>query len=192
MRANEVDVIELAIGGEDAWCCVIGFGDDFTSWVDDQRGPPKFKALFHTYAVRGAEPKAVADCVGSERYTPSIVLAGTVLILFFVDPTDCRRVKKDLGASQCEQTRCFGEPLVPANPDAQFGVLGFDGCEAQVARSEVELLVEEWVIRNVHLSIRSGDRAVGVEDNGRVVVQSRSSLFKNGYDDDNAVFGRKL
>ena len=65
-------------------------------------------------------------------------------IFFFLGrvPADRGRIKKNLRAAQRGQPRRFRIPLVPANADADISALRRPGFETEIARSEVELLVE--------------------------------------------------
>ena len=56
--------------------------------------------------------------------------------------------------------------------------------EVAVARCEVVLLVEERVVRDVHLAIHAEQRAIGVDDCRRVAVDPRRLALEDGHDDD--------
>ena len=63
----------------------------------------------------------------------------------------------------------------------------YDGVErlkAEVAGGEVVLLVIERIIGDVHLAIAAAERAVGVEDDGRVVVEPGGAALEDRADDD--------
>ncbi len=64
--------------------------------------------------------------------------------------------------------------------------------KAEVAGREIELLVEERIVRDVHLAILAEQRAVGVDDRGGVVVEARRALLEERGDDDDAVLLREL
>ena len=79
----------------------------------------------------------------------------------------------------------FGIPLIPANEGADFAGGGVKGAEAEVAGGEVELLVVERVVGDVHFAVEARDAAVGLEDGGGVVVEAwRTALEERGDDDD--------
>ncbi len=79
-------------------------------------------------------------------------------------------------------------PLVPADAGADRAVLRGERAEAEVAGREVELLVVVGIVGDVHLAIDAGGRAVGVEDDRRVVVQPGRAALEQRADDDDAVF----
>ena len=61
------------------------------------------------------------------------------------------------------------------------------GWKPEVAGGEVELLVETRVVRDVHLAIAAGGRAVGVEDHRGVVVQPGGATLEQRTDQHHAV-----
>ena len=63
-------------------------------------------------------------------------------------------------------------------------VLG--GLEAEVAGGEVELLVVEGVVGDVHLAIDVGDAAVLLDGDGGVVVEAGGAALEEGGDEDDA------
>ena len=58
--------------------------------------------------------------------------------------------------------------------------------ETEVARREVKLLVVERIVRDVHLAVTAHQRAVRVEDDGRVVIKPRRAPLEKRGDDDHA------
>ena len=70
-------------------------------------------------------------------------------------PADGGRVEEHGGALQRGQPRALGIPLVPADQRADPAGPGVEGPEAQVARREVELLVEGRVVGDVHLAVEA-------------------------------------
>ena len=76
---------------------------------------------------------------------------------------------------------------MPIRPNARVERL-----EAQVARREVELLVVERVVGDVHLAVEAQQRAVGVEDDGRVVIEPRRPPLEERADDHDAGLLRDL
>src|ERR1019366_6784074 len=92
-------------------------------------------------------------------------------------PADGGGIEQNLRALQCRQARGFGIPLVPADQHADLAVAGWPGAETEVAWSEIELLVIERVVRDVHLAIDAQERAVGIDDRRRVVVEAGGPLL---------------
>jgi hypothetical protein len=76
------------------------------------------------------------------------------------------------------QASAFGIPLVPAHQGAEAAYLGIMSSKAQVAGSEVKLLVIERVVGDMHLAVNTAERAVGIEDRGSVVIDAGSSFFE--------------
>ena len=86
-------------------------------------------------------------------------------------------------------------PLVPADQHTDVGVAGLPDAEStralliavvgsvRVARREVELLVEERIVGDVHLPIRAEERAVGVDDGGGIPVDTSGLSLEDRYDD---------
>ena len=105
-------------------------------------------------------------------------------------PADRRRVKENLSAAERGQPRGFRIPLVPANADADFAVLGRPRLEAEVARREVKLLVIRRVVGDVHLAIFPEVLSVRVDDRGGVVVNAGRAFLEERRDDHHAAFPR--
>ena len=123
---------------------------------------------------------------------PGVVL-GAVGVLALVElPADRGRVEQDLRPAQGGQARGLGEPLVPADQRPYPAVAGDVGLEAEVARREVELLVVEGVVRDVHLPVATRQLAIGVEGDGGVVVQARGAALEEAGADHHPALGRQL
>ena len=65
---------------------------------------------------------------------------------------------------------------------------GFGGFEAEVAGGEVELLVVEGVVGDVHLAVDVGDAAVLFDGDGGVVVEAGGAALEEAGDEDDAGF----
>src|SRR5215831_13850608 len=98
-----------------------------------------------------------------------------------------RRVEDDLGAGRPECPPALGEvPLVadvdtdPAHGRVEHGI-------AEVAGTEVELLPEALYLRDVVLAVLAQERAVGVDDRGRVVVDALLLPLVHGHDEHHVV-----
>ncbi len=86
----------------------------------------------------------------------------------------------------------FGIPLVPAYEHSESPYGGVDRVEAEVAGSEVELLIVSRVIGDVHFSVFAGYRAVALYDHCRVVIKAGCTLLEKGGDDDDTTLLRDL
>ena len=147
------------------------FADGFAVGLED---------FFDADAVGGADVAAVGDRVAALDQFPAFVLGVAVLGFFRGMPADGGGVEENLGALQRGEAGAFGEPLVPADQDADLAVGGVPGAEAGVAGGEVEFFVVERVIGDVHLAIDAFDRAVGFDDDGGVVVEARRRASRKG------------
>ena len=87
--------------------------------------------------------------------------------------------------AQGRQACGLGIPLIPADQHADPAVPRRKGLEAQVARGEVEFLVEERIVRNMHLAIFPEVRAVRIEHGGRIVVDSGGASLEQRHNQDN-------
>src|SRR5262245_48199288 len=103
---------------------------------------------------------------------PGIVLHFTELRLFCRMPSNGSGIREDVRSLQRRQPRAFGVPLIPADECANAAVLSVKSFEAEIARREVELLVVQRIVGNVHLAVDSADAAIAVERNCGVVVNA--------------------
>src|SRR6185436_18970521 len=101
---------------------------------------------FEADPIDGCDVTSVGDGVTALDKFPGIVLIHAVLRFFLGMPSDGGGIKQNIGSLQGGQARGFGIPLVPADQHANLAVTGPPGPEPQVARSEVELLVEQRII----------------------------------------------
>src|SRR5262249_17821571 len=98
---------------------------------------------------------------------------------------DRRRVEEDLRAEERHGARALGEPLVPADADADRAVPRLPGSEAGVARAEVELLLVAGAVGDVALPVDAEDATVRV-DQGDAVVVGVPGLLEEGDRDHDA------
>src|SRR6266404_2883384 len=103
-----------------------------------------------------------------------------------------RRIEHDLGTVQAEQSRAFGEVAVIADVDADRGVPRLEDGIAEVAGLEEELLPEAGRVRDVDLAVLAEVAAVGVDDGGGVVVDTRHLALIDRHDHHHLVFLREL
>ena len=101
-------------------------------------------------------------------------------------PADGGGEEEGLGTFEGGDAGTFGVPLVPADEGADGAVGGLLGLEAEVAGGEVELLVVEGIVRDVHLAVLGGEGAVLLEDGYGVVVKAGGSALEEGGDDDDS------
>ena len=105
-------------------------------------------------------------------------------------PADGGRIEEDGGALEGGEPRPLRVPLVPADEGADAAVPRVERSEADVSRSEVELLVEAGIVGDVHLAVEARDLAVGVEGDRAVVVKAGGPLLEERDDHRDSVLLR--
>ena len=123
---------------------------------------------------------------------PGIELGRAELRLFGGMPADGRGIEKNIRAAQARQARAFGIPLVPADQHTDSAVPRIEIRKTQVAGREIELLVVERIVRNVHLAVKPEQRAIGVEHRRRVVIEPGGAALEDRRDDDHAQLASEL
>ena len=103
----------------------------------------------------------------------------------------CRN-EYDLSPHHGGQAGRLGEPLIPADQDADVGVAGPEDLVPQVSWRKVELFVITRVIGDVHLPVFAQIAAVGIDHDGRVVIESHRPLLEKACYDDNLQFRCQL
>src|SRR5207244_11204257 len=123
--------------------------------------------------VHGGDVAAVGDRLAAVGRAPGIELLGPVARLFLRVPADRRRVEQHVGALERREARAFGIPLVPAHERPDPSHARVERAKAQVAGSEIELLVVGRIVVYVHLAVGTHHATVGVYYRGAVVVDIR-------------------
>src|SRR6185503_2584807 len=99
--------------------------------------------------------------------------------LFFVrQPSNRSRVEQELRTAERRESRRFRKPLVPTNERTEFSIGSVVSLKAEIAGSEIKLLVIKRIVRDVHLAILPGDLAVAVDYDGGVVINAGGALFE--------------
>ena len=119
-------------------------------------------------------------------------------------PADRRRVEQHLRAHQARDARRLRIPLVPADQHADRRVARLPHAEAArlaclfavvvemaVAGREVVLLVEQRIVRDVHLAVDAEEAPVGVDDRRRVAVDAGRLPLEDRHDDDDRQLTRE-
>src|SRR5207245_6149150 len=132
-----------------------------------------------THAINYGNKNAIGDSVGALDGAPCVVLHSSEFSFFVRVPADGSGIKEYVGALQSGQTRAFRIPLVPADESSHASILGIKGLEAEVAWSEVELLVIKRVVGDVHLAVETAGAAVGIQNDGGVVVEAACAPLKD-------------
>src|SRR5947207_8491979 len=104
------------------------------------------------------------------HYVPCIVLRLPILFFLVGMPANRGRIKEYLRSLKRRETRALRIPLVPADQRSNLPDLRIESFEAQIAWSEVILLVIKRIIRNVHLAIGTTYAAIGVNHHCGIVI----------------------
>src|SRR5579871_1375057 len=110
---------------------------------------------------------------------PRVMLRLAILRLFVRMPADGSGIEKNICALQRGQACAFWIPLVPANKSSHASIFRVKGLKAEIARSEIEFFVIKRIVRDVHLAIEALGAAVGVKNDGGVVVEAARAPLKN-------------
>ena len=124
--------------------------------------------------------------MGALGELPRGLLIGSVLLLLGRMPPNGGGVEEHLGSLQGRETRCLGIPLIPADEHAEIAGACLPVAEAEIARGEVELLVEERIVRNVHLAVLAEVFSIRFDDRGGVVVETRRPALEERGNDHHA------
>ena len=143
-------------------------------------------------AVHHGHVDAIGDRVRPLDRAPGIVLSVAPFFFFRRMPPDRRRIEQHIRALQRCETRSFRIPLIPADQRSHFADVRIHSLESQIARSEIELLVIERIVGDMHLSINPNQRAVFLEDRRCVVINPGRSLFEEGSDQNDALLSCQL
>ena len=149
--------------------------------IGDERAAEELDAVGARFvlvpdAIGRGDVDAVGDRVRALRRAPGVDLRRAPFVFLGRMPADGRRIEEHLRAEEARDARRFRVPLIPADEHADRGVARLPHLEARVpvARREVVLLVEQRVVRDVHLAIHAEQAAVGVDDGGRIAIDARA------------------
>ena len=127
----------------------------------------------------------IGDRMPSLYRHPSAQLTSLFLVRITALPADRCWIDQQVRATHRHQASGFRIPLIPANQDAKPSDGSIDRLKSQIARREVELLIISGIIRNVHLTILAGNRAITFQYDRRVVIQPRRPALEKGEHEDN-------
>jgi hypothetical protein len=82
--------------------------------------------------------------------------------------------------------------LIPADEHGDLCITRLKARKSKIARGEIEFLVVQRIVRNMHLAIFARQRSVRVDHHCRVVVNARRTPLKKRRDDDNLFFPGKI
>src|ERR1041385_6582548 len=184
-------MFQIALADQNLFFFVRGFHDDPSKRIAKKRSAPEFQALalsaiaanvamLMPHTIDHSHKDSVGDGMCALDGAPRVMLYRAELSFLVRMPADGGGIKKNISALQSCETRTFWIPLVPANESSHASMLGVKGLKAEIARSEVKLLIVKRIIRDMHLAIKAFGAAIGVEDDRRVVVQAARAPLKNG------------
>src|SRR3984893_13308025 len=162
------------------------------------------RLVFVSNTIRRRDVHPVRDRVSALRRAPRVDLRFTVLCFLRWMPADRRRIKENFGAEEACDASSLRVPLIPADQNADVGVPRFPDAESagalmiavvgdvRVTRSEVELLVEERVVRDVHLAVRAEETAIGVNHGGGGAIDASCLPLEDWYDNYHLELARQL
>ena len=140
-------------------------------------------AVLQADSVDAGHVNPVGDGVRALNGLPGRVLRRAKLIFFSRMPANRGGIEDRLGAFESGQPCGLRVPLIPADQRAHAAKSGVDSLKTQVAGRKIVLFVEERVVGNVHLAINPGDSAIGIQGDGRVVIEPRRAALEERGDD---------
>src|ERR1019366_2372239 len=173
-----------------------------TKWIAEKRSAPEFKALarcgislnvagFKANAIDDAHINAIGNRVSALNRSPGVMLRDSKFGLLRRMPSDGRRIKQNARTLQSRQPRAFRIPLVPAHQRSDSSRVRIESLEAKITRSEVELLIVERVVGDVHLAINPAQRAIGIKNRCRIVVDAGCALLEERRHQNNFILPRR-
>ncbi len=151
--------------------------------IGDERVAPEIEAAlgrtFVAHAVHRDDEHAVGDRVRALDGLPGGELRRAVLSFFSRVPADRGRVEQDFGTVQRGEARGLGVPLIPADQGADGGLRRGERDEAEIAGREVVLLVEQRIVRDVHLAVQADLGAVRAVDDDAVVIHAGGAALED-------------
>ncbi len=154
--------------------------------------PQNVEAAFAADAIHGRDEHAVRDRVRALRGLPGVALRLVDRRILAIEPADRGGIDEHVRAGERRQSRAFREPLIPAHEDTELAARRLVHAEAEIAGREVELLVEERVVGNVHLAVLADDAAVRIEYGGSIVIEALGALLEERGDDHDLGVARHL
>ena len=187
MRAGRLDQAQVTFCDQGFWF-LTGDTNHVPVRIRDKRRPPELHMVFGTDAIGGNHIDSVGDRVGTHHGVPSIPLAFTELGFLRCLPSDRRWVNQKISAGQGRKSGRFGEPLIPANANANFSDRRFEAAEACVTRREIEFFIKVWIVWDVHLPIDARDTSIIFNHDRSVVKQPGCAAFEQSSHDHDVFF----
>ncbi len=187
-------MLQIALADQDLFLIVRSLNNDPSKGIAEKRSAPELQAfalsaiaanvaVLVADAIDHGDKNAIGDRMCALNGTPGVMLHGAELGFLVRMPADGGGIKENICALQRGQARAFGIPLVPADERSHAAILGVKCLEAEVAGREIELLVIKRIVRDVHLAIEALGAAIGVKNDGGVVIETaRASLKDRNHD----------
>ena len=179
----------IAFDDQDLFLVLGSFGGDLAKGVGDERISPEFEAgvavgglALEADAIDDGDVDAIGDGVRALNSFPGVELGGTEFGFFVRMPANAGGVKNDLRAAESGDAGTFGIPLIPADLHADFSVVRLEIGKTEITGSEIEFLVVERIVGNVHLAIFAEEGAVGIENGAGVVVDAGGAALEKRND----------
>src|SRR5947207_14535830 len=125
-----------------------------------------------SYPVDRSHKYAIGNRVRALDSAPRIMLGLAELCFFVRMPAYGCGIKKNVRSLQRSEARAFGIPLIPADQSAHASILRVEGFKTEVAGREIEFLVIQGIVRDVHLAIDAFQAAIMIENRGGIVIQA--------------------
>src|SRR4029079_5907351 len=160
--------------------------------------------IFVSHSVRRCDKDSVGDCMRALRGLPRFELALAEFFFLGRVPANCSWIKQYLGAKERRDSRSFRIPLIPADQDSDLCVLRIPHAKPAgslvlsivrdigVAWCEIIFLVEERIIRDVHLPVHAEEFSVGVDDSCGIAIDTGGLSLENGNDQNHVQLLRDL
>ena len=188
VRACGVNEAEIAFDVQSGFDLVVGLCENISIGISHKAAAPELYLAFGSDAIGSTHKQSIGDGVTAHHRLPCGVLAGAVDVSFAGNPANCGGVEQQFGALHSGQSCGFRIPLIPADADTDSCVASGEGEKSEIAWCEVEFFEIQRVVGDMHFSIHASDTAVGIEYDGRVVVQAVRATFEERYDDDDLEF----
>ena len=136
------------------------------------------RVRFEAYTVDRNDWQSVGNGMSTLHSCPSLALALLLFVWVIGGLTYGCRINQEFCTLQSHKACSLGIPLVPAYEHAKLAHAGLNRMKTEVARCEIEFLIETRVIRNVHLTILSRYSAILFHHHRGIVINTRSTTLE--------------
>ena len=138
------------------------------------------RVWLHTGAVHCYDRQTIGNGMPSLDQLPCLALLCLLPVRVCGDAADSGGVDKHLRSTKGHGTGGLRIPLIPAYKHSKGTHGCFYGLEAKVSGGEVEFLIEEGIVRNMHLAVGAGNASVLLQDYCGVVVDAGGAALEKG------------